>query len=37
MEEEDAELSWFDKDLDDFDIPIPVKEEDEEGEEDLGN
>ena len=36
MMEEDEEVNWFDKDLDDFDIPTADNREDEEAEEDLG-
>ncbi|KAL8572794.1 hypothetical protein ACOMHN_024970 [Nucella lapillus] len=35
MKEEEEELRWFEKDLDDFDIPIPPDNEDGEGEDDL--
>jgi hypothetical protein len=36
MQAEDEELNWFDKDLEDFDIPIPDNPDDEE-EEDLAD
>ena len=36
MMAEDEEVNWFDKDLDDFDIPTAEDREEEEEEEDLG-